>query len=150
MGAGLVLLAAAQETLPLHQDDAVATDLLGKIGFGQEGAEVRNGLGVLLLRVEAEGQALPGLVRLGVLGMLLEELLEPANGGWVELPVVGTGGEVVEIEGWILLLGLQLPGKHHQYCEEDCSSCCEPAVSSSHHLPEPDDLIRGCHSHFMR
>ena len=38
VGSGLVFLAAAQETLTLHQDDAIAADLLGQIRFGQEGS----------------------------------------------------------------------------------------------------------------
>ena len=97
---------------------------------------------------EAEGQALPGLVRLGVIGVLLQELLESADGGRVELPVVGSGGEVVEIKGRILPLGLELAGEHHQQCEEERTACCEPAKSSSHHPGQTDHLIRSCHAHY--
>ena len=56
MGAGLVLLAAAQETLPLHQDDTVAADFLGKIGLEKKyESEMRGKRGVRTVEVDVFG-----------------------------------------------------------------------------------------------
>ena len=121
----LVLLPAAQETLALQHGDPVALDLFGEIALREQGGEMRDGLCVLLLRVEAQGESLPRHVGLGMGGILLQKLLKASDGGRVELPVIGPVGEEVEIEGGILPLRLARRCEEQRKEEIGGASCRE-------------------------
>ena len=107
---------------------------------------MRDGLCVLLLRVEAQGESLPRHVGLGMGGILLQKLLKASDGGRVELPVIGPVGEEVEIEGGIL--PLRLARRREEQRKEATGAGQRGRKSSSRHRSQSDSPKTGCHAQF--
>ena len=144
-GLGFVLLAVPHEALPLQHDDPVAGDQLVELALGKEGGQMRDGLSILFLCIVAQGQPMAGQVRLGVIAMLLQEFLKAADGRRIELPIVGTIREEIEVEGWVLFL--RCGGRAEQQ-REQTAGAEQRCGELSRHRTQPDESMLGCHAHY--